>query len=161
MRQKSEDSKSKKRQIRGFSYEQVKAPATGQSSKKQASDTVQSPPPDRKRSSEQNSFEVDEGRNSQSGRVTPAWLRDPEPLPYWTPQQQRVLINQLDENPSSRKHPEHLRRAIEKTHRQIPEKSIEEIEQCYHHLQLKRIAYFGKEDGRQGPATGKTYRNPL
>jgi hypothetical protein len=100
--------------------------------------------------------EIDGRRNSQ-GSVIPTWLRDPEPLPDWTPEQQRVFISQLDENPLSRKHHGHLKRAMEKTHRLLPEKSIDEIERCYRHLQHKRIAYFGKEDGRQSPATGKTY----
>ncbi len=70
-------------------------------------------------------------------------------------------MNQLDENPLSRKNAEHLKRTIEKTHRLIPDKSIEEIEQCYKHLQLKRIAYFGpdKADSRQSPPTGRTFLN--
>ena len=104
--------------------------------------------------------EINNRRDSQGGSV-PRWLRDPEPLPDWTLQQQKVLIAQLDDTPLSRKHQEHLRRAMEKTHRLIPEKSIEEIERCYKHLQLKRIAYFGpdKANSRQSPPTGRTYLN--
>ena len=70
-------------------------------------------------------------------------------------------MNLLDENPFSRRNSEHLKRTIEKTHRLIPEKSIEEIQQCYKYLQLKRIAYFGpeREQTRQIPPTGRNYTN--
>ena len=99
-----------------------------------------------------------DNRNSQGSGI-PAWRRDPEPLPDWTLEQQRVFMNQLDENPLARRNDEHLKRAMEKTHRLIPEKTIEDIELCYRHLQLKRIAYFGTEDNRRTSPAGKIYKS--
>jgi hypothetical protein len=156
MQQKKEEGKSKKRQIRGFSYEQVRAPSKDHSSEQQKNDIEMSLTNQPRRSSG-DKIEINDRRSSK-GSVIPAWLRDPEPLPDWTPQQQRVLISQLDENPLSRNHSEHLKRTFEKTHRLIPEKSIEEIDICYKHLQLKRIAYFGAQN-RQSSPTNRTYSN--
>ncbi len=88
--------------------------------------------------------EIKESPRSEGGPI-PVWRKDPEPLADWTPEQQRILINQLDEHPSHRRHPDHLRRVISKTHQLMPDKSIQEIQLCYRHLQSKRIAYFGKD----------------
>jgi hypothetical protein len=85
-------------------------------------------------------------RDSLERASIPVWLRDPEPMTNWTVQQQKLFITQLNETPYSRKHSDHLQKAIEKTHRLMPEKTIQEIEECYKHLQVKRIAYFGPTD---------------
>ena len=81
---------------------------------------------------------------------TPVWLRDPEPLPTWTPDQQRVLIALLDEQPEHRQDAVHLKRVFGAAHRRMPERTIDEIEECYRHLQAKRIAYFGATTGARG-----------
>ncbi len=119
----------------------------------QASSTNQSSPSVYKISEKP---EIKDNRNSGT---LPGWLRDPEPLPNWTSQQQSVLIQQLDENPLARRNQEHFKKAIHNTHRLIPEKTIEEIKLCFDHLQLKRIAYFGKEENRLTPPTGKSFKS--
>ncbi len=88
-------------------------------------------------------------RNSVGSSSVPVWMQDPEPMSSWTVQQQRIFISQLNEHPQSRKHPDHLRIAIEKTHRLMPDKTIQEIEECYKHLQVKRIAYYGPVDRKR------------
>ena len=57
--------------------------------------------------------------------------------------EQQILIDDLDSNPHARNHHGHLERVFERTHRALPDKTLKQIEQCYRHLQAKRIAYFG------------------
>ena len=73
----------------------------------------------------------------------PSWKRPPEPMEGWTVKEQQILIDDLDSNPHARNHHGHLERVFERTHRALPDKTLKQIEQCYHHLQAKRIAYFG------------------
>ncbi len=89
--------------------------------------------------STQHDSKVSSDLSSHGPRSTPVWLRDPEPLPNWTVQEQSVLISQL----RSRNNPIHLKSVFENTHRLVPNKTIEEIQLCYQHLQSKRIAFFG------------------
>ena len=49
--------------------------------------------------------------------------------------------------------------AIEKTHRLIPEKPIEETELCFQHLQMKRIGYFGPEESRSSAFMRRTSKS--
>jgi hypothetical protein len=113
-------------------------------------------------SSKKNLFESHhadvKGRPRSQGSSTPVWLRDPEPPAGWTSEKQRVLLSLLDEEPMARKHPDHLKKVFEKTHRLVPDKTIDEVEKCYRHLQSKRIAFFGKEGDRQSPPAGKVSR---
>ena len=73
----------------------------------------------------------------------PSWKRPPEPMEGWTVKEQQILIDDLDSNPHARNHHGHLERVFERTHRALPDKTLKQIEQCYRHLQAKRIAYFG------------------
>ena len=82
--------------------------------------------------------------------IVPSWRRSPAPMKDWTAGEQQVLIDQLETNPQAWRHHAHRERVFEKTHRLLPEKTMEQIEQCYQHLQSKRIAYFGKSDIKEG-----------
>ena len=73
----------------------------------------------------------------------PSWKRPPEPMEGWTVKEQQILMDDLDSNPHARNHHGHLERVFERTHRALPDKTLKQIEQCYRHLQAKRIAYFG------------------
>ena len=81
----------------------------------------------------------------------------------WTVREQQVLIDELEANPQAVRHHAHRERVFEKTHRLLPEKTLKQIEQCYHHIQAKRIAYFGKSDSKEGtqasPPGGPTRRS--
>ena len=127
--------------MRGF--QMVNSPAKLSSNQSTAGYDLQASPPNSKAASPNQSSAIKKNRDSIEQAAAPVWLRDPEPLSTWTVEQQRVFITQLDDHPWSRNHSHHLQKAIEKTHRLIPEKSIREIEECYKHLQAKRIAYFG------------------
>ena len=48
----------------------------------------------------------------------------PEPFPGWTVHEQKVLMDQIDANQHSKKHHKHLEMLFEKTHRQLPGKSL-------------------------------------
>ena len=74
---------------------------------------------------------------------TPTWKKDPEPLANWTEQEQSVVICLLRENPEAQKHPEQLQVVFQRMQMKLPHKSIEEIQACYRHLEVMRIAYFG------------------
>ena len=75
----------------------------------------------------------------------------PEPMEGWTAEEQDVLIQEINSHPHSKKSHGYLDRIFVRTHKMLPKKSINEIEQCYSHLQSKQIAYFGVKDeqGRQ------------
>ena len=90
-----------------------------------------------------------DGSAKKLSRV-PSWQQAPAPMQDWTAREQQVLIDELEANPQSRRHHAHRERVFEKTHRLLPEKTMEQIEQCYQHLQSKRIAYFGKSDIKEG-----------
>jgi hypothetical protein len=71
------------------------------------------------------------------------WLKMPTPMPGWTLSQQVTVIEELRYNPTARKSKKSLRNVFESIHRAIPDKSLQEIEDCYQYLQRNRIAYFG------------------
>lgn len=77
-----------------------------------------------------------------------ASTRDPPPMLGWTQKEQRALISELDKHPQARKHPDHLRVLFERTHRVIPNKSLEEIEECYKYVERSKIAFFGSKDSK-------------
>ena len=79
----------------------------------------------------------------------------PEPFPGWTVHEQKVLMDQIDANQHSKKHHKHLEMLFEKTHRQLPGKSLKEIEACYNHVRSKQIAYFGIK-GKQSTLSGNS-----
>ncbi len=160
VRRKREENKAKSGQARGFIQEQDKNQANGLLAKHGTIGIWDSQTSQASTSADQkyNSPEIKDGRSSLGSSI-PVWRRDPEPLPDWTPEQQRVFMNQLDENPLYRKNSEHLKRAIEKTHRLIPEKTIEEIELCFKHLQMKRIGYFGPEESRSSAFMRRTSKS--
>ena len=65
-----------------------------------------------------------------------------EPLPNWTLGQQQIIIDSLKVHPQARENKEYrLRLIMTRTRHQLPEKSVEEIEECYRHLQTARILY--------------------
>ena len=78
-----------------------------------------------------------------SPRNIPSWERAPEPLPGWTVKEQNVLISELGKRPQARRNADLLELVVRQTHRQLPEKSVEDIYACFRHLEVMRIAYFG------------------
>ena len=98
----------------------------------------------------------------KSGSRVPSWQQQPAPLEGWTAQEQQVLIDELEANPQALRHHAHRERVFEKIHR-LTGKTLKQIEQCYHHIQAKRIAYFGKSDSKEGtqasPPGGPTRRS--
>ena len=83
--------------------------------------------------------------NSSTKNTKKANLRSEElePLPNWTLGQQRIIIDSLKVHPQARENKEYRRRLImTRTRHQLPEKSVEEIEECYRHLQTARILYY-------------------
>ena len=85
-------------------------------------------------------------RSSTELMQVPSWKRPPEPMKGWTVLEQQILIDDLDSHPHARNHHGHLERVFERTHRALPDKTLEQIEQCYRHLQAKRIAFFGASE---------------
>ena len=75
--------------------------------------------------------------------LVPVWMQDPEPMTGWTQEDHKKLLSQIEEHRNARNHPQNLKNVLEKTHRAIPHKSLEEIELCFQHIQSKRIAFFG------------------
>ena len=91
--------------------------------------------------------------------IVPSWRRSPAPMKDWTAGEQQVLIDQLESNPQAWRHHAHRERVFEKTQRLLTGKTMAQIEQCYHHLQAKRIAYFGNADSKEG-MIGSPPRSP-
>jgi hypothetical protein len=81
-------------------------------------------------------------------RGLPSWEREPEPLINWTVQEQRVLLFELKENPQARRQPDLLQTLFFKVQRTLPQKSMADIQECYRHLEVMRIAYFGTNTRR-------------
>ena len=69
-----------------------------------------------------------------------------KPLTGWTAKEQKVLIDQIQSNQISKKHPRYLQMLFERTRKLLPGKSLEEIEACHSHLQSYKIAYFSVYD---------------
>ena len=67
---------------------------------------------------------------------------EPQPLRNWTQSQQKVLIDSLSLHPQARDNPEYRRKLAMRTQTHLPNKSVDEIEECYKHLQAARIAHF-------------------
>ena len=81
-------------------------------------------------------------------RIT-SWDREPEPLTNWTLQEQRVLISELKEYPLARRQPEILQKLFYRTQKMLPQKSMDDIQACYRHLEVMRIANFGGTNSRR------------
>ena len=80
-----------------------------------------------------------------------------KPLTGWTDKEQKVLIDQMQFNQISKKHPRYLQTLFQRTRKLLPGKSMEQIEECHSHLQSHKIAYFGindKQDEPSKPPTG-------
>jgi hypothetical protein len=71
-----------------------------------------------------------------------AGFKNPEPIKGWSTQQQQILIEELRNNPKARKSQDGLKEVFLTVQKSMPEKSRQEIEECYRHLQSNRIAYF-------------------
>jgi hypothetical protein len=84
--------------------------------------------------------------SAASPKSTPVWKQDPPPMLGWTSKEQKIVLAELEDNPLARKNPDHLQHLIEKTHRLLPHKSIDEIEKCFHYVDNKRIAFFGSSE---------------
>jgi hypothetical protein len=81
----------------------------------------------------------------------PNWERDPEPLAGWTLQEQRVLITELNERPIARLDADALQTMCLSVQRTLPHKSLAEIQACYRHLEVMRIAFFWPSASRRTP----------
>ena len=82
-------------------------------------------------------------KESQQQQKSKLLLDEPEPLHNWTFAEQKIIIDSLNDHPQARDNIDYRRRLIvARTRSQLPEKSLEEIEECYKHLQAARISYF-------------------
>jgi hypothetical protein len=95
---------------------------------------------------QRNSLSSSEQDTSSPPSDSPAKTSDTPPLPGWTQKEQSVLMSELKADPQARKNPETLQLLFERTHRIIPNKSLEEIEVCYNYLESKKIAFFGSKN---------------
>ena len=75
-----------------------------------------------------------------------------KPLTGWTAKEQKVLIDQIQSNQISKRHPRYLQTLFERTRKLLPGKSLEEIEACHSHVQSHQIAYFGINDKQDEPS---------
>ena len=66
---------------------------------------------------------------------------EPEPLRNWTQSEQKVLIDSLNLHPQARDNAEYRRKLATRTQAHLHNKSADEIEECFKHLQAIRIAY--------------------
>ncbi len=64
----------------------------------------------------------------------------PEPLTNWTAQEQQVLIDSLNKHPQARENESYRQRLIERVRRNLPNKSLGEIRECYTYLRDVRLA---------------------
>ena len=65
---------------------------------------------------------------------------DPEPLKSWTNHEQQVLIDSLNEHPQAREDESYRRKLMDRVRKDLPNKSLEEIRECYAYLLKVRIA---------------------
>jgi hypothetical protein len=79
-------------------------------------------------------------------KSAPAWLKDPPPMQGWTVEDQRVLLSKLEELPNARKGGDHLKIVLDRTHKEIPHKSIDEIAECFKYIERTQIAFFGPNE---------------
>ena len=98
--------------------------------------------------------------SNQYVRGLPSWEKEPEPLTNWTVQEQRILISELKECPQARRDPESLQKLFERTHRALPQKSKDDIQECYRYLEVMRIAYFGTNTRRTSMGIYPKYLHP-
>lgn len=88
------------------------------------------------------------GRNNRPGgesyRIeSPTNQSEPKPFRNWTTFEQQVLIHSLHEHPQARENASYRFKLIERIQRQLPQKSMEEIEACYDYLQAVRRSHRG------------------
>ena len=84
-----------------------------------------------------------------SASLSPSWKQDPVPLPGWSVEDQRKLIDALS------KLPETAKRNAENRHtlfgnlirpgRPLAGKTLAECESCFQYVQRKRIAFFSSQ----------------
>jgi hypothetical protein len=77
-----------------------------------------------------------------------SWIEIPKPLPDWTQEEQRSLIEIIEQHPKAARDSAQLELAVVKAMRKMPNKTQEEIIQCFRHIQQCRVAYFGGIGGK-------------
>jgi hypothetical protein len=101
-----------------------------------------------------------ETTESSFKNTVPVWKKEPEPLQNWTVEEQKVVLSEMKRIPQVRKYPEQLQIVFEKSLRKLPNKSLRDIQVCYEHLKISRIAYFGSESGRTSRHTNVQHTRP-
>jgi hypothetical protein len=66
---------------------------------------------------------------------------DPEPLSSWTIQEQQVLIDSLSKHPQARENESYRQRLMETVKMKLPNKTLDEIKECYNYLREVRLAH--------------------
>ena len=68
----------------------------------------------------------------------------PTPLPGWTPEDQQVLLDTLDEYPRAGRDHAQLELALVKASKRMPRRSSEDCHRCFKHIQDSRVAVYRK-----------------
>jgi hypothetical protein len=111
----------------------------------QSDRTLQSPKPHLKGS---NAIGSSSNSKQQIGeRDLSTWKKDPVPLEGWSVEEQRALIEAMNNIPRDlRKRSDHrytIFASLVRPHKPLEGRKISECEECYDHIQAKRIAFFG------------------
>ena len=90
------------------------------------------------------SASLERGLSSPTGMES-RWETDPDPLPGWTDQEQQILVAELRRCPGVQKDPQHPHGLLERARRQLPTKTLEEIESCLEHMRSRKVACCGSK----------------
>ena len=102
-----------------------------------------------------NNHKIDAGNKNDTPQITipsnekksafvpfiPGWIRDPPTMQGWTHHDQNVLLSELDSSPEARNDSAELDKVLQRTHRALPHKSLQEIEELYRHVESCRTTY--------------------
>ncbi len=74
-----------------------------------------------------------------------SWKQEiPAPLPDWTPEEQRILMDAFEKYPKAARDKNEMELAIVRARKVLPNKSGLECYRCFIHIKDSRVAYFSK-----------------